>query len=202
MKKLVVLCLILCQMLIVSAFAETADPVVTVKPSPSALLVQLVGGKTMDAYLNGYGWGGDIETYTFSFRIAEPVVYAAADVEQLAVGSVIVANYSDYKAVEIEKDGDTVVIKPEEEWQEPLKLSKTADGNGYNAETEGRILMQDAYQFECRVNPAFEFTAADGSKLAAEPLMDKLSEGEMSLDDSVLEVTFDNDARLLSIVQK
>ncbi|MBQ9010199.1 MAG: hypothetical protein IJ088_12855 [Clostridia bacterium] len=203
MKKWMILCLtVLCMMSLALATAETAEVKESVKPEPSAMLVSLVGGKTITAYQSGYGFGDGVETFTFNFRVIEPVVYTAADVEGLAVGSVIMANYSEYEAVEIQKDGDTIILKPKEEWLQPLKLSPAADGNGYNAETEGRVLTQDAYQFDCKFNPAFEYKAEDGTVLDPVTFMNKVSEGELNLDDVVLEATFDDSARLLSLTKK
>ncbi len=201
MNKKMILCLVLCFLLGCTA-AGMAETNGKVQPEPSALLVNLVGGGTLTARLSGYGFGDTVDTFTMNFWIVEPVVYASAQVEGLTAGSVIMANFAEYEAVEIQKDGDSIIVKAKEDWQEPLKLSPAADGKGYNAETEGKVLMQDVYQIECSVSPAFEYKAEDGTVLDPEAFMKKISEGELNLDECFLEVSFDENARILKIEKK
>ena len=87
MKKLIA---VICAMLLV-CLAATASAMTVFKPAASETLKALLGGKTYDARVSGWGsYGEDEDTkYTISITVCEEDRFDAAVIENLQVGDAI-----------------------------------------------------------------------------------------------------------------
>ena len=178
--------------------AETEGTARFIPDLPSETLVALLSGKTVEAENKGYGFGDDINTATLDFTIVEPVTYKAEDIESLEAGNVLLTTNESYTVKSTEEKDGVITVTPDEEWLEPLTLTKTEKGT-YIAETPEGPLTSDGISFTCRLNAAFEFVSSEGETMGGEELMNGLSEGTISLDFITLKLTFDENAVLTKV---
>ncbi len=169
----------------------------TVSPEPSALLIQTAAGKTFSARLTGYGWAGNEDSYSFSFRFCEPALFSADKIEALEKGDQIDIGYDTYAVAKLPRSDDVITVTPKSPWQSPIILRKTEDGTGYTAETENGPLMLEALSIDCGASPEFVYRGAAGETLTAKDLMEKLWSEAFSLSDEMLKVSFDGAGALI-----
>ena len=169
----------------------------TVSPEPSALLIQTVADKTFSARLNGYGWGGDDASYSFSFKFCEPALFSAEKIEALEKGDTIDVGFESYTVAKLQKEDGLITVAPKQSWLEPLTLRKTEDGAGYTAETGDGPLMLEVLSIDCGASPEFAYRGAAGETLTAKELLDKLWSEEFNPFDEILEIAFDGAGMLL-----
>lgn len=171
----------------------------TVSPEPSALFVKTVADKIFSARMNGYGWAGDENSYSFSFVFCEPVLFSAEEIEALEKGDNIEIRVETYTVAKLQKEDGVITVTPKQSWLDQLILRKTEDGTGYTAEAGGEPLMLDTMSVECRVSPDFVYRGAAGETLTAKELLDKLWAEEFDPSDETLEIAFDSAGMLLWI---
>ena len=169
----------------------------TVSPEPSALLIQTVADKTFSARLNGYGWVGDEDSYSFSFKLCSPILFSAEKIEALEKGDKLGMSFDTYTVAKLQKEEGLITVTPKEPWLEKLTLLKTADGTGYAVETESGPMMQEALSLDCGASTDFVYRGAAGETLNAEELLDKLWSGAFDPSDEILEIAFDGAGMLL-----
>ncbi len=169
----------------------------TVSPEPSALLIQTVADKTFSARMNGYGWGGDEDSYSFSFKFCEPALFSAEEIEALNKGDNLEIGFESYTVADVMAEGDVITIVPKQPWLKPLTLRKTADGAGYTAETGNGPLMLDVLSMDCGASPDFMYRGAAGETLTAKELMNMLWSEAFDPADEVLKIGFDCAGMLL-----
>ena len=169
----------------------------TVSPEPSALFIQTVADKIFSARMNGYGWAGDEDSYSFSFKFCEPVLFSAEKIEALEKGDNIEIGFESYTVAKLQKEDGVITVTPKQSWLAPLILRKTEDGTGYAAETGDGPLMLEALSIECGASSEFTYRGAAGETLTAKELLDKLWSEEFSLSDEILTIAFDSAGMLL-----
>ena len=171
----------------------------TVSPEPSALFIQTVADKIFSARMNGYGWAGDEDSYSFSFKFCEPFLFSAEKSEALEKGDNIEIRVESYTVAKLQKEDGVITVTPKQSWLDPLILRKTEAGTEYTAEAGGEPLMLDTMSVECRVSPDFVYRGAAGETLTAKELLDKLWSEEFRLSDEILTIAFDSAGMLLWI---
>ncbi len=169
----------------------------TVSPEPSPLLIQTVADKTFSARMNGYGWGGDEDAYSFSFKFCEPAVFSAEEIEALKKGDTLVMGFESFTVAKLQKEDGQITVTPKESWLEVLTLRKTEDGAGYTAETGAGLLMLEVLSMDCVAGPEFVYRGAAGETLTAKELLNLLWSEAFDLSDEILEIGFDGAGMLL-----
>ncbi len=169
----------------------------TVSPEPSALFIQTVADKTFFARLSGYGWAGEEDSYSFSFKLCDPVLFSTEEIEALEKGDIIKMSFESYTVAKLQKEDGLITVTPKEPWLEKLTLRKTEDGTWYAAETESGPLMLETFSFDCVTSPDFMYRGAAGETLTAKELLERLWSQEFDPSGEILEIAFDGAGMLL-----
>ncbi len=169
----------------------------TVSPEPSVLFVQTVADKTFSARMNGYGWAGDEDSYSFSFMLCDPILFSAEKIDALEKGDKLEMRYDSYTVAKLQKEDGVITVTPKEPWLETLTLRKTADGTGYTAETWNGPMMLEVLSFDCQASPDFVYRGAAGETLQAKELLEKLWAQAFDPSDKILTIAFDGAGMLL-----
>ena len=158
-------------------------------------VLDLIGGKTFQARVSGYGWGESAETLKFDITACEPMLFSAEAVESLKPGDSIDAGMDIYTVKTIQDKDDSMEITPEEMWLTLVVFRINEDGN-YTAEDGNGILTVDSFSFSCRVRPDLVYINEEGDSLTAQDLMDALSEGAIDTSAEEPQMTFDEEGYL------
>ncbi|HCI74562.1 MAG TPA: hypothetical protein DHV42_08520 [Lachnospiraceae bacterium] len=161
-------------------------------------VIDLIGGKTFQARLSGYGWGDSPETLKFDFTVREPMLFSADAIESLKPGDSIDAGMDVYTVKTVDSSEDSTKIIPEEVWLTPVVFTMNEEGT-YTAEDGNGPLTVDSFSFSCRIKPDLVFVDAQGDTLTAQDLMDALSEDTVDTDTTTPQVTFDEEGDLTTI---
>ena len=174
--------------------AQTND----VRSLPSPALTAFVSGKTFDSKINGYGWGeeDDVSSLSLEFIIMEPVTFAAEDIEGLAKGDTVTIGYDFYTVADVRKEGESVIMTPEDEWLTPVTFTPQEDGV-YTAENEEGVLKTDSFSFPSHLASELVYVNAGGEELTAAELLHDLADGSLDTDGSRPEITFDENGYII-----
>ena len=199
MKKQIVLLTIASALVLGAGLTASADTN-TLRGLPSPALKALVANQTFSARIAGYGWGeeDDVSAISLDFTVVEPIVFAADEVEALAVGDSIIAGFEVYTVKSVEEAEEGIVMTPEEEWLTPVTFQPYENG-GYTAEDENGVLNADSFSFPGRLGSELEYVNAEGEQLTAAELLKDLVEGSLDTDSSVPKITFDEEGYIVKL---
>ena len=192
--------MLLCAILTVLTAAACAEA--SVRPGPSALVRQMVAGRTFQARLAGYTWSGDVADISLTFTLCEQETFSVEEVEALKRGDTVVVGGYPYEVYTVTAEDGQVVVNEGLEFTDTL-IFRLQDSGVYTVTTDTDVpFWRGSIAVVCSVSPSAVFLdwgdpeAEIPLTCSMEELMDRLIDDAILLTPDNTEITFDEEGQL------